>query len=280
VIRRVLIGVALAAAVFVVALWLTFPTDAVVRWALERVTPPGGPGLFFRAAHLRPWGLRLDDVALRRPDASVVAALDEVTIRPSLAGLLDGRSGRPWRASAAACGGTLDATIDRDADGDVVRGTWRDVDLGRCAWLSLVAAGVAGITGGDATVRPARATGEGNVAVRDARWTGIATVVPAIPAVRIDAGTVAWALADGRLGLTTIEAHGPDIEARGAGTVALAQPPVASTLDVALAIAPGRGAPPALRELIAGLPGAPSAGAEHRIAVRGRLDAPFAVAAP
>jgi type II secretion system protein N len=280
VIRRILVRFALAAAVFGVAVWLMFPTDAVVRWTLERVTPPGGPALFFRTAHVRPWGLRLDGVALRRPDASVVAAVDRLTIRPSLAGLLHGRSGRPWRATADACGGALDATIDRDAEGDAVRATWRDVDVSRCAWLSLVAAGIAGIAGGDATLRLARGTGDGHVAVRDARWTGIATIVPAIPAVRVDTGTVAWSLAEGRLGLTTIEAHGPDVEARGAGTLQLAAPIVASQLDVALAIAPGRAAPPALRALIAGLPGAPSGGAEHRIAVRGRVDAPFAVAAP
>ena len=44
-----------AGAIFAGVVALTFPTDALVRWALTRALPPGGPRLEFDHATLRPW---------------------------------------------------------------------------------------------------------------------------------------------------------------------------------------------------------------------------------
>src|SRR5262245_61655718 len=96
--RRVLLFAGAVVAVFTAVLILTFPTDVLMRRAVERLTPAGAPRLVFEHARLRPWGLRLDQVALERPDGSALVDADWLMLRPSLAGLARDWSGRPWRA--------------------------------------------------------------------------------------------------------------------------------------------------------------------------------------
>src|SRR5204863_4193065 len=131
--RGMLAGLALATLAFVVVLALTFPTDALVRWALTRALPAGGRAVGFERAHLRPWGLELDGVEVRNPDGTVVIHADWLTLRPSLSGLVgDGHTGRPWHARMGVCAGTVDALADRDTTGDVANVTWTDINLAGC----------------------------------------------------------------------------------------------------------------------------------------------------
>src|SRR5262249_57829780 len=81
--RTVLKGAAAVAVLFTVVLALTFPTDDLVRWVLSRVPVPEGYNVTFQRAHLRPWGLVLDDAAYRRSDGRPVIELDWLRVRPS-----------------------------------------------------------------------------------------------------------------------------------------------------------------------------------------------------
>jgi hypothetical protein len=78
----------LGGAIFCATLFVMFPTDALVRAVLGRITPSGAAAVVFRQASLRPWGLRLDEVAVRRPDGTAIVTADRLTLRPSLRSLL------------------------------------------------------------------------------------------------------------------------------------------------------------------------------------------------
>ena len=64
--RSALLGAA-AAALFLIVLGLSFPTDQLVRWGLARAPLPEARAITFRHAHLRPWGLVLEGASLRDP---------------------------------------------------------------------------------------------------------------------------------------------------------------------------------------------------------------------
>lgn len=275
--RRHGLGIlAIFAAVFVAALALTFPSDALVRLALSRALPAGGPLVFFERARLRPSGLRLDGVDVRDPDGNAAAHADWVVLRPSVAGLLgNGHTGRPWHARAATCAGTVEALVDRDPTGDVVTVSWSEIDLARCPALPSALRGVRGVAAGHA--RAAGGSVEGALDLRNVTLTG---VLPLLPLVRADTASSRWTVAGGRLLLDGLAIRGPDLEASGGGTVALATSAAESGLDLRLTLAPGHGAPLLLRNAILLLPGAVDGSDARRIAVTGPAIAPQIVAAP
>jgi len=272
-----LAGLALATVAFVVVLALTFPTDALVRWALTRALPAGGRAVGFERAHLRPWGLELDGVEVRNPDGTVAIHADWLTLRPSLSGLVgDGHTGRPWHARMAVCAGTVDALADRDTTGDVANVTWTDINLAGCPGrLSLATDGASGISTGHARVTGS--TVEGETTMRALAWTG---VVQGLPVLHADTAAVHWTLAGGRLVLDGLAVHGPDLEARGGGSVRLGESASDSTLELVLTVAPGPDAPPQLRNFILHLPGGVEGSDERHVAVTGPAAAPQVVAAP
>jgi type II secretion system protein N len=276
--RHLSAGIAIAA-VFVGVLMLTFPSDAIVRYALARLTLPRGMSLVFERAHLRPWGLRLERPSLLQPDGSPLASADWVIVRPSLRGLLRDRTGRPWLATAAACGGLLEAVVDRDATGDVATLGLKDVDLGSCPPLALARERVAGRAEGRARVRITSAAVEGELTLHDASWRGAGLIVPGVAVLHGDPASVRWTLGEGRLTLAAIELHGPEIRMTGAGTVRLAEPVGGSALDLTLAVAPGPDAPPLLVDLIGRLPPADD-GPARRLVVSGTVDAPALPGSP
>ena len=59
---RIAAVAAVALAVFVAVIAVTFPTDAILRALIARVTPSGSLSVSFAHAHVRPWGLRVDGV--------------------------------------------------------------------------------------------------------------------------------------------------------------------------------------------------------------------------
>src|SRR5204862_532120 len=132
-----------AGAIFAGVVALTFPTDALVHWALARALPPGGPRLDFDHATLRPWGMRLAPVTLRDAAGYRLAAADWLLAHPSLPGFLHDRRGRPWRATGAAYGGTFAALLGREAT-DL---EWHDLDLARMPTLKVGGERLEGTTG-------------------------------------------------------------------------------------------------------------------------------------
>jgi len=259
--------------VFLGVLALTFPTDAIVRDALARVTTPGALSLAFGGARLRPWGLRLEHPSLRQADGSTVAAVDWAMFRPSLRGFLRDRTGRPWLATAAACGGTIDAVVDRDGAGDLVTLGLKDVDLESCPPLTLAREGVAGRAEGSARVRTVPAGVDGELTLHGASWRGVGRFVPGVAVLHGDPASVRWTLGEGLLTLAAIDLRGAEVHMTGRGTVRLANPFGRSILDLTLAIAPGSDASPVLRDLLARLPAAED-GQTRRLVVSGTIDAP------
>ena len=262
-----------AGAIFAGVVALTFPTDALVRWALARALPPGGPRLEIDHATLRPWGVRLAPATLRDAEGYRVAVADWLVARPSLLGFIDDPAGCPWRVTGAAYGGTFTAVVGRR----VTLLEWHDLDLARMPTLKVGGERVGGATEGAATL--AATSAGGRLDVRSMTWPTAARFLVGPEAVPIDA-TVGWDLAGGRLLLTGITAHGAGVEAKGAGSVRLASPLGRSALDVHLTLAPGPDTSPGLRRLIADLPASADGTDARRVALTGTIDAPRFEAAP
>ncbi len=262
-----------AGAIFAGVVALTFPTDVLVRWALARALPPGGPRLEFDHATLRPWGVRLAPVTLRDAQGYRLAAADWLLARPSLPGFLHDRAGRPWHATGAAYGGTFAALVGREAT-DL---EWHDLDLARMPTLKVGGERLAGTTGGAATLKGA--AGEGTLGVRGMTWPSAARFFVGAEALPID-GTVWWTLAGGRLGLDAVTAHGAGVEAKGSGSVRLATTLGRSALDLQVTLAPGPDTPPGLRRLIADLPPSADGADTRRVAISGTIEAPRFESAP
>ena len=262
--------VAIAGGVFVLALALTFPTDSLVRFALDR-TAPGSLG--FEHARFRPWGIRLDGVSFRRPDGRTVLGADWLTLRPSLAGLLRDWTGRPWHAEAASCSGELDGVLDHDETGNVLGLTWKDVDLGRCPPLAVPGETLAGLAAGSARIRSA-ASGEGQLALRGVSWSGARRIVAGAPLLHADTADATWRLDGRQLTLGSLTLHGPELDVTGSGTVRFADTLGHSAIDMVLSIAAGRDASPEIRDLTRRLPAGP------RVLVTGSVEMPLVVSAP
>jgi type II secretion system protein N len=274
---RWLRGAAAALTLVVVVVALAFPTDAVVRWAIVRLTPPGAPFVVFRRAVLRPWGLRLDDVAVRRPDGTALVGADWFRLRPSLWGLVRDRTGRPWRLATAICRGRIDATVAADGPANRVDLSWQDIDLGDCPPLATNDVALAGHTDGDARIRLASGTppsGAGEVRFRDASWSLPRPLID-LHVLHAEAASVRWDLQDSRLVLDAVDLRGPELEVTGRATFRLAGSLGRSGLDLRLLVLAGPEAPGGLRLLIDGLPLAhadpPLA---RRLVVTGTVDEP------
>jgi type II secretion system protein N len=276
-----LAGGATAGVVFAGVLAVTFPTDAVVRHALARVTLPAGSALVFARAALGPSGFSVEQLALRRPDGTALATADWLVLRPSLAGFLHDGTGRPWRAHGQACGGTLEAVLDGDGAGDAVALAWHDVDLGGCPVFSVGGESFAGRADGAATLREQAAAGDGTLRIRDGVWSGARRLVPGMDALHADTATVRWTLRQAELGLTAIELAARELRMTGTGTILLATPLDLSAVDLGLVLTPGPGASGLLRGLLSALP--PSAAESpdaRRVAVTGTVGALRVAVAP
>jgi type II secretion system protein N len=278
--RRLVLAAAIAGSVFAAVLALTFPTDAIVRSVVARISAPGSLAFVFERARLRPWGLRLEQVALRGADGAMLADAEWLTLRPSLTGFLRDRTGRPWRAAAGACAGTVGAVADGNGTGHVVSLTWKDVDLAHCPAFALLGETVAGLLEGTAQLRGMPPAGEGELVVRSGLWKGAGGLVPGVEVLHVDPAALRWTLGDGRLTLTAITVEGPDVHATGSGTVRLASALRESALDLKLTVVAAPEAPPALHDLLARLPPAPEGGDARRLDVGGTIDAPRPVRAP
>lgn len=275
-IRRLAMTALAALAALGVGLGFALPTDRLVRTLVARLPLPADHAVTFREAHLRPWGLVLDDLAYRRPDGTALVETDWVRIRPSWSALWRDRLGRPWHVAAGVFGGSIDARIGVDGAGRTLDASWTDIDVGSL----LDALGrddpLTGHTDGRAAVQlPESGTpgGAGEVTLRAAAWQ---PPLPTLEDVTLhaDTATARWALADRRLVLAALDLAGPEMDATMRGHVDLVPNLGASTLDLEVVITPMPAAPRALRRLLDGLP-RDAAGATA-FCVTGALDAPRA----
>jgi type II secretion system protein N len=274
---KILIGLAIAFVMFAVAVALTFPTDAVVRGVLARVTRPDGQTLVFEHAALRPWGLHLDKPAIRQPDGTILVTADWVTVRPSLWGFISDRTGRPWHLKVGGCGGALAVVLDRDGADTSVGLGWNEIDLGNCPALPQLGFTVTGVAEGTAKVRRATSgfIGEGRVLMRAAAFRVPGRGMPGLDTLHVDPGSANWSLDGNRVAVSGIEVRGPEVNATGKGTIRLAAVPAHSAIDFQLALTPGSKPNPFLLRLLDTLP--PAEGGAHSLLVTGTFSAPQVV---
>lgn len=282
--RRALGVVVLLAAVAGVVGALTFPTDALVRGALERAPLPDQLQIAFAQARLRPGGLRLDQVRVVRPDGSLALEADWLRLRPSLLGLWRDGTGRPWSIGAGACLGTIEATVGVERHVTPVALTLDNVDLGAClAWVAPQVDAYGRVTG---TVNARIDTvdphgGDGALDLRGAAWKpgGFLEDVP----LRADAGRLEWRLAARKLELVTIDASSSDFRAVGRGVVRFLTPTDDSVLDFRVTLTPGPTMPPLFRRYVDAVPGEPPGpGGTRTFRIGGTLGDPrvLAIATP
>ncbi len=269
--RRWIAGTVALVALF---LGLLFPTDAVVRWVLPRVLPPG-PSLTFEHATLRPSGITLDTVTVRSAEGGMLLSAGRVTVQPTWSALLGDGAGRPLTIAVDACGGHATALVDGERQAATVSVEWRAVDLAACPRLR-VAGGVleAGLVDGDAhlTLASDSPDGTGTLTLRDAVWQGVGRLTIFGP-LHVATGSARWRLAGGQLHIEDVDLKGPEVLATGSGTVTLADPTTASALDLALAVTPAPDAPGRIRVLFR-LSG--DATTTKHLAIGGTLGAPNA----
>src|SRR5439155_6377115 len=117
---------------------------------------------------------------------------------------------------------------------------------------------ITGLVTGTARVRSA-ASGEGQLALRGASWSGARRIVAGAPLLHADTAEATWSLDGRRLTLGSVVLHGPELDVTGSGTIGLANTLGVSALDLVLNVASGRDAPAEIRELIGRLPPGPDA---------------------
>jgi type II secretion system protein N len=277
--RTALKGLLAVTVLFTVVLGLTFPTDDLVRWVLSRAPVPEGYSVTFRQAHLRPWGLVLDDAAYRHIDGRPVIELESLRFRPSWTSFWSDRLGRPWHVSATVFGGTIEGRIATDGTAQLLDAAWSDIDVGDLLTVLQRERLVTGRSTGRATLRlPASdpASGEGDLTLRSAAWQPPLEALEDLP-IHADQATLRWTLADRRVQLSNVDMRGEEVDVTAQGTLGLERAIGASPIDVRMTIAPLPGIPLELRRLLDGLPRRPDG--VHDFRVTGTIDAPH-VSAP
>jgi type II secretion system protein N len=281
-VRRFLTIAGVVLVVAAVVGFLTFPTDALVRAVLDRAPLPDRMQLQFAGAHLRPNGLRLDDVHILREEGD--AAFDAVSLRlrPSLWGLWQDRTGRPWTIAAETCQGAVELTIDGSPGGTSVTAALEHVELATCLPYVFRDIEAYGRVDGPFEIRVGESgvtATTGALELRGASWTpgGFLEDTP----LRADTGSLAWKYENSRLELTKIEASSKDFQATGSGLIRIVNPIDDSPVDIRLEVTPGETMPPLLRRYFDAFQGsAPTAKGTRTFRLQGQLRDPRLVGAP
>ncbi len=262
-------------AVFLVVLAFTFPTTEIVRWALAQVTP-ADTTITFTEASVRPWGLRVDGVAVRASDGRRILDAPWLRMRPSVLGFFRNGMGQPWHVGAGLCLGSVEGSLESDANAQVLGATWEDIDLGTCLPMIGSPFAMSGRSTGtiDLRILPAGPeSGSGELRLRGAAW---APPLPDLEDVVLHADTalVTWSLAGPTLTLTEVAADGPELTLAASGTVRLdPRNRGASALRLKVTLTPRADAPDLLRDLLDGLP---HRDGTYDFLLTGTIDAPRA----
>lgn len=245
-----------ALVVFTIVLALTFPTDTVVRWVLDRVVPPGTQVVTFSRARLRPWGVVFDDLVVRSPEGREVLAATSFRFRPSWLAFLRDPLGRPWHVTASMCLGEIDGSFDLQNNVRTFDVAWEHVDLATCLPMlghRLPLSGRA--TGTTRLVLPATspAEGEGTLDMTHVTFEPPLPQFEDLP-LRADRAGLRWSLENQRLVVADIGAEGPDVVLTSQGEMRLAQSFDQSTVRFRVTVTPQPGAPPRLLRLLENLP--------------------------
>lgn len=256
-IRRLVAGLVMLAALFALVLAFVFPTEQLVRRGLAAVPLPPGMSVDFASASLRPWGLQLDGVVLRRFDGSTAFDAPWLRLRPSLLGLFGAKPGFPWTVKAALCDGDVAFDVDDDGATQALDAAWSDLDLGACLQRLGAPAMLAARASGSLLLRQARGearpSGNGELAMRDVVWeTPFERLERAL--LHADSAVVRWTLAGERLTFQELDVRGPDLELDAGGDVLLARSLGQAQLRLRVELTPMPGMPPELQRLLAGLP--------------------------
>jgi len=251
-----------------------FPTDALVRRALERLPLPGGQRLEFVSAHLRPWGLRLDGVVLHRGEGLGPLRADWVRVRPALLGLVRGRRGFPWRAAVGICAGRIDLALDAERTGFALVTTFHDLDVAPCLQQFGAGSTWTGRLDGSAQLRFPTGTapaGAGELRLRSATWhPPMAWLDDTV--FHVDRGLIRWTLAPEVLHLDLLDLRGSEVEILARGETQLRSPLQESQLRLRVELTPMPGMPLQLRQLLRTFP-TPASGPQVLL-VSGPLRAP------
>jgi type II secretion system protein N len=267
---KVLLGAAALLAVFLAVLVFTLPVEPMVRRLLARA---GGAAaaVDFQHASLRPWGIVLDEVVIRRPAPAPPLRADWVRVRPTLTAFLHDPAGRPWYVTAAACEGTGDAVVAAD---DTVSVTWHDVRVDRCPGLDAASQGITGASDGSAVIHPgpADAMADGTLTFHHVLWKPPGITIPGMDGLHADTASLRWTVHADRVALDDVALDGPDVSARGSGTVGRAD----GALSLRLVVTAPPASPPTARRLLQLLPPATD-GAGRLLVVEGTIDTPHVV---
>jgi hypothetical protein len=225
----------------------------------------------FRRASLRPWGVVLDDVDIRRPAPAPPLHAEWVRVRPSLLAFLHDPAGRPWHVAVAACEGTGEAVVAAD---DTVSVTWRDVRVDRCPGLDAASQGITGASDGSATIRPGATEplADGTITFHHVLWKPPGITVPGLDGLHADTASLRWTVGSKEVALDDVTLDGPDVNARGRGTVGR----VDGALSLRLVVTAPPASPPTARRLLQLLPPAPD-GAGRLLVVEGTIETPHVV---
>ena len=281
--KRFLTIVGVVLVVAIVVGFLTFPTDALVRTVLERAPLPDRMQLQFAGAHLRPSGLRLDDVHIVRDGGDTAFDALSLRLRPSLWGLWQDRTGRPWTIAAETCQGAIELSIGTAPAGTALAAMIQSVELATC--LPYVFPQVQAYGRLDGTFDVDLADGGGATASKGALEIKSASWTPGGPfedtAFRADTAALTWQFGNGRLELTKIESAGKDFQASGSGVIRIVSPIDDSPIEIRLDVTPGATMPPMLRRYFDAFQGgAPTAQGTRSFRIQGPLRDPRLVGAP
>ena len=270
--KRVLTIAGVVLLVAVVVGVLTFPTDAIVRGLIQQMPLPVGMKVQFAGAHLRPSGLRLDDLHVRQDGTAVFDALS-LRLRPSLWGIWRG-GGHPWTIATETCQGTIELTTGASPAGSPLALTLRNVELATCLPYAFPHVQAYGRLDGDLDVELANAgtatASKGTLAITSASWT------PGGPfedeSCRADTGALAWHFANNRFEFTKIDVSGKDFQATGSGIIRILTPTDDSPVEIRLDVTPGDTMPPTLRRYFDALQGsAPTEQGTRTFRIQGQL---------
>lgn len=275
--KRVLLGIVFVVAVVVAAFAVFFPTEDLVHRALDGIG--GSVRVTFGGAHLRPWGLVVENVSAQLPDGRPVLSVESVRVRPSLRGIF-ALTGRPWIVNAKLCNGDLSFDIDAGTTGGTVKSAWSALQLDRCGFPAPFDTFKGSLTGDfdlTATGGSSPPKGAGHL-----QMDGIQTPLPeggslGLDQLQLEQFVTEWTFDGDAIKLSGLSLKTPEVVARGDGSIFPRGQIGDSRLQLRLTAKPQPYAPPKIRKVFEGLPAVPGEPDARLVIVEGTIGNPRVV---